>query len=85
VAHRIRKATRFNDFREKSPRISQKVLTQQLRKLERNGLVKREMFAEMPVRVEYSLTTLGRNLRPVPRALDSWARKHEIRGIGPIQ
>jgi DNA-binding HxlR family transcriptional regulator len=51
-------------------------LTQQLRELERDGLVKREMFSEMPVRVEYSLTTFGQKIRPVLQELDSWARKY---------
>lgn len=67
---------RFTILRTKMPRISQKVLTQQLRELERDGLIKRQMFAEMPVRVEYSLTPFGRKLRPILQALDSWARRH---------
>jgi len=69
---------RFKGLRQRMPRISQKVLTQQLRELERDGLVRREMFAEMPVRVEYALTPFGRRLGPVLRALDSWARKHVV-------
>jgi DNA-binding HxlR family transcriptional regulator len=67
---------RFKILRQSMPRISQKVLTQQLRELERDGLVKREMFSEMPVRVEYSLTAFGRKLRPVLQELDSWAREY---------
>jgi DNA-binding HxlR family transcriptional regulator len=70
------KPFRFKILRESMPRISQKVLTQQLRELERDGFVKREMFPEMPVRVEYSLTAFGRKLEPVLQELDSWARKH---------
>jgi DNA-binding HxlR family transcriptional regulator len=70
------KPFRFTILRQSMPRISQKVLTQQLRELERDGFVKREMFAEMPVRVEYSLTAFGRKLRPVLEELDSWSRKH---------
>ena len=70
------KPFRFKTLRQSMPRISQKVLTQQLRELERDGFVKREMFAEMPVRVEYSLTAFGRKLRPVLEKLDSWSRKH---------
>ena len=69
---------RFTILRQNMPRISQKILTQQLRELERDGLVKREMFAEMPVRVEYSLTPFGRKLRPVLRVLDASARKHVV-------
>jgi DNA-binding HxlR family transcriptional regulator len=70
------KPLRFKVLRQSMPRISQKVLTQQLRELERDGFVKREMFSEMPVRVEYSLTPFGRRLRPVLQELDAWARKH---------
>jgi DNA-binding HxlR family transcriptional regulator len=69
---------RFKNLRERMPRISQKVLTQQLRELERDGLIQREMFPEMPVRVEYSPTPFGLRMRPVLRVLDSWARKHLI-------
>jgi DNA-binding HxlR family transcriptional regulator len=75
---------RFKDLRERMPRISQKVLTQQLRELQRDGLIEREMFAEMPVRVEYRLTPFGRKLRPVLRALDSWTRKHLIVRKGTV-
>lgn len=72
---------RFKALRQKMPRISQKVLTQQLRELERDGLIKREMFAEMPVRVEYSVTSFGRKLRPLLRALDAWSRKYVVRKL----
>lgn len=67
---------RFKALRQSIPRISQKILTQQLRELERDGLVKREMFAEMPVRVEYSPTPFGRKLWPLLQELDAWARRH---------
>jgi DNA-binding HxlR family transcriptional regulator len=79
-----RKPLRFKALRENMPRISQKVLTQQLRELERDGLIKREMFAEMPVRVEYSVTTFGRKLRPVLRVLDAWSRKYVVRKLHSI-
>jgi DNA-binding HxlR family transcriptional regulator len=69
---------RFKVLRERMPRISQKVLTQQLRELERDELVKRELFAEMPVRVEYSLTGFGAKLQPVLQVLDSWSRKYVV-------
>jgi DNA-binding HxlR family transcriptional regulator len=65
---------RFKALRQNIPRISQKILTQQLRELERDGLVKREMFAEMPVRVEYSPTPFGSKLWPVLQELDAWAQ-----------
>ena len=67
---------RFTVLKKKMERITQKMLTQQLREMERDGLVHREMFQEMPVRVEYSLTPFARKLRPVLRTLDSWASTH---------
>ncbi len=69
---------RFKTLRQKMPGISQKVLTERLRELERDGLVKREMFREMPVRVEYSLTPFGRKLQPVLRVLEVWSCEHLI-------
>ena len=78
------KPLRFKTLRHNMPRISQKVLTQQLRELERDGLVNRQVFPEMPVRVEYSLTPFGRKLRPVLRVLDSWSRKHVVGRKGPV-
>jgi DNA-binding HxlR family transcriptional regulator len=79
-----RKPLRFKILRENMPRISQKVLTQQLRELEQDELVKRQMFPEMPVRVEYSLTPFGTKLRPVLRVLDSWSRKHVVGRKSPV-
>ena len=67
---------RFKVLRQSIPRISQKILTQQLRELEQDGLVKREIFAEMPVRVEYSPTRFGKKLWPVLQELDAWARRY---------
>jgi DNA-binding HxlR family transcriptional regulator len=55
---------------------SQKMLTQTLRKLERDGLVERCVTAAVPVRVDYALTHLGRGLLPVQRAIKAWAEEH---------
>jgi DNA-binding HxlR family transcriptional regulator len=55
---------------------SQKMLTQTLRKLERDGLVERTVTAGVPVRVDYALTSLGLGLLPVQRAIKSWAEEH---------
>ena len=59
------------------PGISKKVLTSTLRKLERRGLVAREVYAEIPVRVEYRLTRLGWQLTEPLMALDDWVREHQ--------
>lgn len=56
--------------------VSQKMLTQSLKALERNGIVKREAFAEIPPRVEYSLTDLGRSLFEPLKALCYWSEKN---------
>lgn len=67
---------RFNRFKAGLPGISQKVLTSTLRSLERDGLVSREVTLAVPVRVEYSLTPLGRTLVVPLGALRSWAVEH---------
>jgi DNA-binding HxlR family transcriptional regulator len=67
---------RFNELRRMIGGISQKMLTQTLRDLERDGLVKRTIFAEIPPRVEYELTALGRTLCGPLGSLTRWAHDH---------
>ena len=67
---------RFNELRRQIPGISQRMLTQQLRELERDGVVSREQFLEIPPRVEYELTSLGQSLSPVEAAIDAWGEAH---------
>lgn len=67
---------RFNELRRMIGGISQKMLTQTLRDLERDGLVKRTIFAEIPPRVEYELTELGRTLCGPLGSLTQWAHDH---------
>ena len=66
-------ATRFNTISKAIPDISPKVLTETLRNLEADGLVKRKLYAEIPPKVEYSLTELGKSLMPILDNLISWA------------
>jgi DNA-binding HxlR family transcriptional regulator len=60
------------------PDISQKMLVQQLRELEQHGIVHREIFRQVPVRVDYSLTDLGRSLEPVLLTLCEWGQHHAV-------
>jgi len=69
----LAKTCRFNELQREIPGISQKVLTENLRALESDGLVTRTAFPEMPPRVEYSLSELGNSLRPVFSSLEEWA------------
>lgn len=66
-------ATRFNTISKAIPDIFPKVLTETLRNLESDGLVKRKLYAEIPPKVEYSLTELGKSLMPILNNLISWA------------
>ncbi len=68
---------RFNEMRRTIPGISQKVLTDNLRALEKDGIVHREAYAEVPPRVEYSLTDLGRSLQPVFDAMIEWGKGYQ--------
>ncbi len=67
---------RFTELRLRIGGVAPKVLTQTLRGLERDGLVHREVYAEVPPRVEYSLTRLGRSLREPIEAVQTWAERH---------
>lgn len=68
---------RFTDFIKTIPAISKKVLTDNLRTLEDDGLVEREVFAEVPPRVVYSLSELGKTLKPVLDAMVEWGNDYK--------
>jgi DNA-binding HxlR family transcriptional regulator len=67
---------RFSELRRRIEGVSQKMLTQTLRGLERDGLVRRTVYPEVPVRVEYALTEAGRTLLEPLRALREWSIEH---------
>jgi DNA-binding HxlR family transcriptional regulator len=67
---------RFNHLRRDIKGLSQKVLSQTLKKLERDGLVSRSVYATVPVTVEYALTPLGRTLTDTVATLDHWAERN---------
>ena len=67
---------RYSELSTRIAGVSQKMLTQTLRSLERDGLVTRTVTPSVPVRVDYELTALGESLVPVIRAIKSWAESH---------
>lgn len=74
--HLCHKTLRFSQLRRRLQGVTQKMLTQQLRELERDKLVNRKVYAEVPPRVEYSLTELGRTLEPTLRQLCEWGKQY---------
>ena len=67
---------RFSELQRSLHGVTQKVLTQQLRDMERDGLVTRTVYAQVPPKVEYSLTPLGVSLKPVVEAMHRWGMAH---------
>ena len=77
---------RFNELRRLLPNCTQRVLTLQLRELESDGLITRTVFAEVPARVEYELTPLGRSLEPLIKSLGAWGLSYVTeRSLPPIE
>lgn len=74
--HLISGIKRFGELKRLLPEVSQKVLTKQLRELEDDGVIKREVYAEVPPKVEYSLTEFGETLIPILEALEAWGSQY---------
>lgn len=70
---------RFGELKKSIGSVSQKVLTAQLRDMENNGLLTRTVYAEVPPRVEYSLTDLGKSLKPILDAMWNWGKEFKAR------
>ena len=74
---------RFGELKKSIGHVSQKVLTAQLRDMEASGLVSRKVYAEVPPRVEYSLTELGRSLKPILDAMRNWGENYKAQNAPP--
>ncbi len=68
---------RFNELKKNLEGISQKVLTDSLRSMEKDGLITRTVYAEVPPRVEYALSELGESMRPIIRAMEAWGIEYK--------
>jgi DNA-binding HxlR family transcriptional regulator len=77
-------ANRFGKLKQSIPNITTKMLTQQLRELETSGLISRKIFAEMPPRVEYALTTKAKTLVPILTELNKWGIKDKKRLVSNL-
>jgi len=73
------KTRRFGELQKLIPGMTKKMLTQHLRELERDGVVSRKVYAEVPPRVEYSLTRHGESLKPILKLMSAWGTKYRAR------
>jgi DNA-binding HxlR family transcriptional regulator len=73
------KTRRFGEIHRLIPRVTKKILTQRLRELENGGIVRRKVYAQVPPRVEYSLTRHGQSLRPILESMSAWGDQHRSR------
>jgi DNA-binding HxlR family transcriptional regulator len=71
---------RFGEISSRIPSISRKVLTEQLKELEADGLISRKQYKEIPPRVEYSLTELGKSLSPILKEMAIWGKEKVLDG-----
>ncbi len=78
--HLFQGTRRFTQLLRNVTGITQKMLTRQLREMERDGIVRRRVYAEVPPKVEYSLTSLGKSLRPVLETMCKWGDAYGDRG-----
>ena len=74
---------RFGELKKSIGHVSQKVLTAQLRDMEASGLVHRQVYAEVPPRVEYSLTDLGKSLKPILDSMWNWGQNYQAQNAAP--
>jgi DNA-binding HxlR family transcriptional regulator len=72
----VNKVCRFGELRRRLPNITQRMLTLQLREMEMDGLVTRRVYAEVPPRVEYTLTEVGRDLKSIYQSMHRWGLRH---------
>lgn len=70
---------RFSELQRLIPGMTRKMLTQHLRELERDGIINRKVYPQVPPKVEYSLTKHGQSLKPILKLMSAWGTKHRTR------
>jgi DNA-binding HxlR family transcriptional regulator len=78
--HLMQGSKRFNELKRLVPAITQRMLTLQLRQLEKDHIIKRKIYKQIPPKVEYSLSDLGKTLSPILAQLEQWGREHALDG-----
>ena len=81
----LEETRRFNELRRLIPSLTQRMLTNQLRELEHDGLIVRKIYAQVPPKVEYSISAFGKTLEPVLLALAQWAEKNMLPRMAAIE
>lgn len=76
IRNLLQRPWRFNELQKSIDGISQKVLTENLRAMEKDGLIVRTVYDELPPRVEYSLSELGESMKPIIQSLESWGKDY---------
>ncbi len=84
LAHLVDGTKRYSDLRRLMPQITEKMMIQQLRELERDGLVQRTVYPSVPPKVEYSFTDYSCTLCPMLQAIYEWGKVHALRNSDPI-
>lgn len=77
--HLWEETKRFSELKRAIPGITQRMLSQQLRELERDGVLLRKVYAQVPPKVEYSMTDFGRTLEPILKLMCKWGEEHARR------
>lgn len=83
IFHLLSGKKRFSELKRLMTNITHRMLTLQLRELEKNGIVKRTVYAEVPPRVEYELTEFGMSIEPIISSIYSWGEKYQSNMINP--
>ncbi|MBY3620244.1 winged helix-turn-helix transcriptional regulator [Acinetobacter sp. CUI P1] len=81
IYHLMDGTKRFNEFRRICPGITQRMLTLQLRELEEDGVVHREVYHQVPPKVEYSLTEFGKTLTPIIKLMKDWGEVYKTKQL----